>query len=99
MLESAMGPVLGGTKGLTGPRQAPRWWVSVGFGGTGAVWDLLAPIVLDGTCSGSPLLPVYPLGFFLLQLANTMSAWLRMGGRPRACETSQKGTARFRGRT
>lgn len=44
-------------------------------------------------------LPVYPLGSFLLQLASTKSAWLRMGGRPRACETSQKGTARFRGRT
>lgn len=34
-------------------------------------------------------LPLYPWGSFLLQLANTKSAWLRMGGRPRACETSQ----------
>lgn len=60
-------------------------------------WNHL-PCVLDGTCSGSsrlprlwdelpsvhPCLPVYLLGFFLLQLANTKSVWLRMGGRPRA---------------
>lgn len=44
-------------------------------------------------------LAVYPLGSFLLQLAKTKSAWLRMGGSPRACDTSQKGTARWRGRT
>lgn len=39
----------------------------------------------------------YPSGSFFLQLASTASAWVRIGGSPKRCDTSQYGTARLRG--
>lgn len=62
----------------------------VGFRG---FWSSLGTVCPHPCCPTSPSilwhLPLYPWGSFLLQLANTKSAWLRMGGRPRACDTSQ----------
>lgn len=39
----------------------------------------------------------YPNGSFFFQLASTASAWVRIGGSPKRCDTSQYGTARLRG--
>lgn len=54
------------------------------------MWDVIKPLA-DDNCP-------HPSGSFFLQLANTPSEWVRIGGTPKRCDTSQNGTARLHGR-